>query len=629
MPQFVIPTIFSAVDRMSGPVMRMRNAVQGLTAISGASGAALQRDLHATSIAAMEVATTAGIIGAAVSIPMAMATKSAIEFEKEMGNVSTLVDTTKESITALGDEILGVSKRVPVAISDLTESMYQIRSEGFGGAYAMELLEKSGRLAVAGLSSATAATKSMASAVRVFGEDGQSATEIADLFFKTVATGRTKMEAINESFGSTAPIVHEAGVSLREFLAGTAAMTNAGNTASEAMVALRGATIALIKPSGEMEEVFRRIGVSSGRELIKTSGGLIPAMKKVGDVAKQTGLNVNDAFGRVQGLTAYTLLTGSLSQQFEQDMKRMGNGVNEIDDAFAKQLGTTSAQLQIAKNNMQTMGIVIGTLLLPALVKMVQAVSPVIEAITNFGRRHRTLASIIFGSIATFGGFMTVLAGGALIIYAVTKSIMLWKMALGALNVVQNLAAIRTAFLSASLWAQLGVIGLVAAALGLLFAGMISGSNDVRTLNDGMDDTRDKFERVKKPIDDATLALYNYNNAVKDYNAAQDAWKMAGEYWQGGSYLRAIASGARGVANDVMFMNSPHPDQPTMDSIAAADTSAASLDHYVNNNYNKNDTAVNVYLNVDKNGNITSSGKAGGSAIPVKISSTGNTRRDD
>ena len=152
---FIIPTVYTAVDKMSGPVMRMQAAVMGLANIGGARGTELQKSLEKTGDAASKIATSMLPIGLAIGIPFAIAGKQAMDFEKQMANVSTLVDTTKESMDAMGDSVLNLAKRTPVKLADLTESLYQIRSAGVDAAHAMGVLDASAKLSVAGLSTST------------------------------------------------------------------------------------------------------------------------------------------------------------------------------------------------------------------------------------------------------------------------------------------------------------------------------------------------------------------------------------------------------------------------------------------------------------------------------------------
>ena len=61
-----------------------------------------------------------------------MFTNEAIGFEDKMGNVATLIDTSTESIDAMGDSILRMAtdEKIPVGINDMASGLYQVRSAG-------------------------------------------------------------------------------------------------------------------------------------------------------------------------------------------------------------------------------------------------------------------------------------------------------------------------------------------------------------------------------------------------------------------------------------------------------------------------------------------------------------------
>jgi len=622
---------------MTGPINRMQRAMLGLTTLSGTSGARMQRSLQDISTRSMEVAGNAAMIGAATLLPLGLATHAAMKFEKEMTNVATLMDTSKEKVSEFSDAVLAMASRTPVPLSDLTESLYQIRSEGYKGAEALDILKQSAQLSVAGLSTATEAAKSVASAMRVFADEGITATQISDLFFKTVAVGRTKMSAINESFGETAALIHSAGTSMREMMAATAALTNSGMTASSAMISLQGATTALVKPQGEMEKVFAALGVRSGPQLIKMMGGLVPAMKAVGETAARTGLNVNDAFGRVQGLRAYTLLTGPLADQFELDMKRMGNGINEVNEAYAKQLGTTSAQTEIAKNNLIILGVTLGSLLLPAITALTRAVTPVIQGVTTFAREHKTLTKVILYGVTAFGVFAAAVGVGAFVVGTITKAVWLWSIATKIATVAQAFLATVTGTLTGELIAtRAGMIGATAAAhimkLGLLglmatvsmataglvlLVGLFTEADDVSdSLSSKLQTTEDGFHKVAAATKAATLGMEAYNAEVDKYNARKkqhDRFQLGfGDGTAKQFFSREVTPGM--VLSEIKYMM--NPDAPKIDNYFNGPKQVEEA----RREWQQQQQAapvINLNVHVDKNGNVTTTGDQNG-RIPIK-----------
>jgi TP901 family phage tail tape measure protein len=472
---FVIPTFFTAIDQLSSPVHRMQGALVGMTTAATAGELQLQRSLQATSAAALEVATSAGMLAGAILIPLGLATKAAIDFEKQMGNVATLVDTTKESIGSMGDELLGIASRMPIPIQDLTESLYQIRSAGVGAADAMHVLEVSGRLSVAGLSTATEATKGVTSALVAFKAQGLTADQIANSFFLTVKEGKTKMDALNESFGNNAAFIASAGVKLQDFNALTAALTISGLSASEAQNGISASVVGLIKPTTEMTKIYRLLGVASGEALIKKTGNVGDAIMDVTKAAKGANIEIPKLFNRMALKTVSTIVGGAF-EPYKNNIKEQTAGVDALTTAYEKQLGTTASQAQIAKNNLATLGIRIGELLLPALTGLLKAVTPIINGLSDFAHNHKTLAGIIVGSIAAFGVFAAVVAGLAITVYTVTKAFWLWNLAGKVLAFTQGILAVATGTLNGELLltpaaakgAALGMRILNAGALGVL-----------------------------------------------------------------------------------------------------------------------------------------------------------------
>ena len=171
----------------------------------------------------------AGAAGAAVGVA---SVKMAMDFEKSMGNVSTLIDENAESMADMKNEVLKLSRDLPVPLGDLTSSLYDIRSAGIEAGGAMEVLNNAAKLSVAGLGSSKEATDVLTSAINAFGLDAKKSDKWADVFFKTVKSGKTTISELAQGFGQVAPLANELGMSFEELMATTAASTVSGMKAS-------------------------------------------------------------------------------------------------------------------------------------------------------------------------------------------------------------------------------------------------------------------------------------------------------------------------------------------------------------------------------------------------------------
>jgi len=327
--------------------------------------------------AVTKITKGAALAGAAMAVGIGVkSVKSAIEFEKAMANVATLVDTTTESMSDMGKKVREISKRVPVDTMDLTSALYQVRSAGISASDAMSVLESSAELAVAGLGTTEEATDLLTSAFNTFSSQGLESNEIAKILFQTVKAGKTTVSELAQSFGMVAPIVAELNVDFAQFQAATAALTTTGLKASVAQNQIRSALVSLLKPSKDMSDLFAEIGVSSGRELIETSGDIVEVFRRLKEATGGNEEMLAKAIGRVEGLNTVLALTNNdIGPKYEETLKEMMEDSNELTEAVNKQKEATWAQYQLLKNEFNDVMIDLGTVVLPPLIDAFKKVS--------------------------------------------------------------------------------------------------------------------------------------------------------------------------------------------------------------------------------------------------------------
>lgn len=90
-----------------------------------------------------------------------------------------------------------------------------------------------------------------------------------------------------------------------------------------------------------------------------------------------------------------------------------------------------------------------------------------------------------------------------------------------------------------------------------LWPAMVLIAGSAFLIADNMDILGNSFNKARKPIDEATIAMQEFNKAQESALAGGDAWTKAAYFWKEGAYLRAIGQGAKGIYNDAMYMNSP------------------------------------------------------------------------
>lgn len=426
MAALTVPTIFTAVDKLSSVIAKMQGNVSKFATETQKKYARMSRSAQEWQTNFSQIGMAAGIAGAAIITPLGFAVKAASEFEDQMANVATLVDTSKESIKDMGKQVLEVFTKAPVKLDDLTEALYKIRSAGIPAAQAMDVLSKSAILGVAGRGSTLQAGDAITSAINVFKDEGLSTNKIASMLFETVKQGKTTIEGMSESFGATANIVHNGGVKLNDFLSATAAMTVMGEPASQAMNQIRASVFGLEKPTTRMKFLFKSLGVHDVKDLIGKFGNLGNAMGAIEDRGKKLGVNMGQAWGKVGAYAAVIALTGNSKGAYNTNLLAMNNSDADLAKAYADKLSTMKAQSQLLQNELQYFGIKVGTALLPVLVKLAKMIAPVVEWFGKWIDNNPALAQVIIVTTGAIGALLLLIAPMAFTISGIAAAVKLW-----------------------------------------------------------------------------------------------------------------------------------------------------------------------------------------------------------
>jgi len=442
----ILTTVFNAKDMLTASVGRMTKGVFGLGASASVASAQLEREFSKINRRAMEIGMAGTMIGSAITIPLGLAIKAAVDFEKQMGDVETLIDTTKENMGDMGDAVLEMSKKIPKPIADLTKSLYQIRSAGIEASQSMNVLETSGKLAVVGLSTTEESTNALTSAMNTFTAEGKTAQQFASSFFKTVKDGKTTMSGINASFGINAKIMAEAGVKFNDMQAAVAAITITGASASNAYTELSQTISGMMKPSGHLKDIFEQLGVSGDggfKTLIERAGGLGEALELITEKAKQMNMSLGDdntlgnEFGNKRAMLGVMAILGTQKKAYHANREDMNSTANDFEAKFSSQSGKAAAQMQIFQNSVTRLSISIGNLLIPALNMLMKAAEPVINGIASFAKKHKTLSKIVVTSIGGVGLLALTIGSIGFAVSTVSRGFLLFKGILVGVNFVQ------------------------------------------------------------------------------------------------------------------------------------------------------------------------------------------------
>ena len=101
-----------------------------------------------------------------------------------------------------------------------------------------------------------------ASTLNAFGMEAGEAAHVADVLAENANKTNSSVADTGEAMKYIAPLAHAAGISFEETAAAIGIMADAGIQGSQAGTTLRGALSRLSKPTGDMKEAMKELGIS-------------------------------------------------------------------------------------------------------------------------------------------------------------------------------------------------------------------------------------------------------------------------------------------------------------------------------------------------------------------------------
>lgn len=328
-----------------------------------------------------------GGIGISAGIAFAQAAKGAYDFEKQfqqsMKEVATLSGGIKGSLTDYMNQVMEITREVPVLANDAAKALYQIVSAGHDGADGMKVLEVSAKAAIGGVTDTATAADGITTLLNAYKLDVSEAEKISDQLFTTVRLGKTSFGELGKSIAQVAPVAAAYGVEVDQVLAAVATLTKQGTPTAQAMTQIRASIIAVSKELGDgafdtmtyqeaLAEVARRANGSEA-EL----RNLVPEVEAVNAVLGLTGINVKEAAGHLEEMQNATGAAEAafkeMASSAENQMKLLGNNITAalrpLGQGILKEVSSIATAFNKAFENgdvqesMKTLGTLIVTLI--------------------------------------------------------------------------------------------------------------------------------------------------------------------------------------------------------------------------------------------------------------------------
>ena len=319
-----------------------------------------------------------------------LSTKLAGDFQKSLLEITTLLkrDLNEEldvfvnrNLKSLGKELTSVANSSGLALDSLAKAKYDIVSAGFSNAAdSAKVLEQATKLAVGGVTTAAGAADILTSALNAFGEGADQADELSDALFTTVRLGKTTITELGASLGQVLPFAKSFNLTIEDVGSAMATLTAAGINTAESTTALKGAIVALESPSKGARDEMKKLGI----EVKRNDDGTVDLINTVKQFEGLDPEVFSKLIPNVRAQLALKTLVNNMTN-LVKSTKEFENTTGATETAFQKMLKAFNTQVSILKNNVVSVLIEIGNIIIENIQPHIEALNTEFKKLNEIG----------------------------------------------------------------------------------------------------------------------------------------------------------------------------------------------------------------------------------------------------
>lgn len=259
--------------------------------------------------------------------------RTASQYQIAISEIRTISQENQLSFGEWSTQIRKVSDDLKLPIKDVAEANYQaISNQVVKGAESFDLLTKAGNLARVTQASLTQSINLLSTTFNAYNIPVSEAENVSAQFFKTIEVGKLRLSEISDTFGRAQFLARDLGVSLGELNAGLATITIQGVKAADAQTLLTNIFQKLLRPTTEMKEVFKQLGVTTGQEAIQTYT-FAGVLQRLIDLSRSGKADVGDLFNEIRGRKGFEALA-NFEGEFKTTLDKIENGLSSYRKAI-------------------------------------------------------------------------------------------------------------------------------------------------------------------------------------------------------------------------------------------------------------------------------------------------------
>ncbi|MDR1977936.1 MAG: phage tail tape measure protein [Synergistaceae bacterium] len=454
-------------DQASRTLDNIRTKIQG---VSGVSKEMMTRFDEGAKMM-LGGAATMGVGALILSKAFAGPINAAIEFESVMADINKVANFTTEQYNEMSGALIDMSKRIPLAASELGNIMAAAAQAGVAHDDLLAFTEDAAKMGVAFDISAREAGDAMAGLRSIFQLSQKEVVSLGDavnhLANNMNATAPNILNFLNRA-GGVGKQVGMTGQQIAAFGATFIDLKTSPETASRAFSSMAMKLTTASQAGKDAQAAFAKLGLSGA--------GIEQAFKKDATGAMMTFLEAVNSSSDPIGI-----LRSIMGEGFADDIAKLAGGVDKLKGAlsmmadesayagsmlaeYESRSKTVQNALQLLDNRFQAIRLRLGNILLPVFGSLVNAISGFVKWVSELPEPLYILFSVLTGvagaALVAAGGFM--MLGGAMKAWTVLKPLALQALSglkTGIVSTMQTMAG-----------AALPLLGLIALGAALYYA---------------------------------------------------------------------------------------------------------------------------------------------------------------
>ena len=444
----------------------------------GKKGTSTFRDLDKTG-------RNLALVGGVIAGGFALATASAVSFEKRMSAVKAVSGATADEMSLLSKKALQLGADTKFSASEAALAIEELAKAGLSVTDILNgAADATVALAAAGEIDLPQAATIASNAMNQFGLSAKDLNKVVDNIAGVANASAIDVGEFGFSLSQVGAVAHLAGQSFEDTATAIGLLGNAGIKGSDAGTSLKTFLSNLVPTTKRAKDAFKELGLNVGKSgnafidaagnyksLGEISGLLNEATKDLSESQKQVALET--IFGS-DAIRAASVLAEGGADAFSAMNAAMNKSTAA--DVAATRMDNAAGSIEQLKGSVETLGISIGSKFTPALQGLVDKVT---GAVNKFGELDKTTQELVIGFVAAIGGLA--LAGAAIIkitnfFVQLKKTILIIKELQAVIKLVSAATKVWAAVqwvLSAAVNSTFLIVIAIIAAVALLAAGII------------------------------------------------------------------------------------------------------------------------------------------------------------